>query len=291
MDRIVIKLLEHPDNKDVKMLYVGSTVYATPRVAKDGKIVTGLDENALSIITMEDGKAKKELQAKIKKDREELEKLLGRNLDPNSDFWNDFYIPLSNSDAELELDPTNPMDRLKERYLVANFYVAPSREDIENNEDYHNAIFYLHREKDETTKTVKVQKDKDKARGKLAILAEDSPNKLMTVASYIFGYSFEGESDDAYKKLSEYLEDADPRKQKKNIQNFLDVVSKDQDELSIKLILDKAIKKRVISFKGNIYRRGDVIFGNSYDEALEYLSSAENSGELVSLKKEVDKLK
>lgn len=290
MDKVVIKLLENPDNPQLKMLYVGATLYATPKEGADGKTITGLDENALSIITMEDAVAKKALQTKVKKEREELEKLLGVDLSPHSEFWRSFVIPLTDDEAVHTLDPTNPMDRLKERFLVANRYVAPSREDIENNEDYHNSIFYLHREKDETSKAVKEQKDKDKAKGKLALLAEENPNKLKIVASYIFGHKFEGDGDEAYKKISEFLEVPDKRTRKNNIKMFLDVVTKSPEEMSIKLILDKAIKKRIVVSKGNIYRRGDIVLGNSYEEALDYLSAAENSSELLSLKKEVDKL-
>jgi hypothetical protein len=38
-----------------------------------------------------------------------------------------------------------------------------------------------------------------------------------------------------------------------------------------------------------VFRRGDLIYGNNYDEALEFLGSPENSGELISLQKQTDK--
>ena len=68
---------------------------------------------------------------------------------------------------------------------------------------------------------------------------------------------------------------------------FLDVVDKSADELQLKLLLDKAIKKRIVTVRGTVIRRGDQVFGNSYEDALEYLSSPEHSTEVISLRQEV----
>jgi len=290
MEKIIVKLLENPENPKLKMKYVGAIDYATPKIGKDGKVITGLDELSLDIIMMSDGPEKKKLQGEIKKEREHLEKILGIELGPHSDFWNSFFIPLS--DEEFYLDPLNPMDRLKEKFLVANRYAAPSKEDIYNNEDFNNCIFYLFREEEEMSKKATKQKRKDHAKSKLYILNEENPNKLKIVAAYLFGFANQSELtvDKAYSLVTEFIEDKDETIQRKNIEIFLDIASKTPEELSTKLILDKAIKKRIITSKNKIYRRGDFPLGNSYEEALEYLSSPENSGELHSLIKEVDKI-
>lgn len=290
MEKVVIKLLNNPENPQLKMKYVGAREYCTPKIGPDTKIITGLDENALYILRMEDNKAKIDLQKKIKKEREELEKLLGLDLLPTSDYWNNFHIVLD--DEEQSLDLSNPMDRLKEKFLVANGYVAPSMEDIENNENYHSTIFYLYREEEETTKSAQKSKLEDKAKAKLFLLNEENPSKLKIVASYVLGFATNGEFsiDSAYTKLREFIETTDKNKKKINIETFLAAVEKTPEELQVKIILDKSIKKRIITHRQNIYRRGEIIIGNSYDEALEYLLSAENSGELNSLLKEVEKV-
>lgn len=289
MEKIVIKLLDNPDIPQLKMKYVNSNEYATPKSGADGKIITGLDDAALYIISMEDVTEKKKIQAQIRKEREELEKLLGVELHPQSSFWDEFYIVLS--DEEITLDPANPLDRLKEKYLVANRYVAPNREAIDNNEDFLGCIFYMHRETEENSKKVSKQRLKDKARAKLFLLYEENSAKLKIVASYIFGYNLQADInvEQAYIKLTEFIDEKEERLQKKNIETFIAAADKTPEEMMTKLILDKAIKKHIIIGRKNIYRRGEIILGNSYDEALAYLSSVENSGELVSLKKEVEK--
>ena len=287
MEKIVIKLLDNPDMPKLKLKYVGAIEYATPKLGKDGKIKTGLDELAYDILSIEDKKTREKVQKEIVKEREELEKLLNLELGSNSSFWDKFNIPMS--DEEIYLDPANPMDRLKERFLIANAYAAPSIESISEDEKYMNCIFYLHREVEEVSKKVAKKKVQDKAKAKLFNLNEENPAKLKTIASYLFGFNAQTDltPEKAYEMISDYIEVVDLKQQKKNIDAFLEAVDKTPEEMQTKLILDKAIKKRIITSKQNIYRRGDTILGNSYDDALSYLNSVEGNSELRSLLKEV----
>jgi len=289
MERIVIKLLENPENPKLKMKYIGALEYAVPKLGSDGKIKTGFDENALDIINIEDKKKREQVQAKLIKDRTELERLLGVELGPHSSFWDKFYVVLS--DEDMDLDPANPMDRVKERFLIANGYAAPSLEAIQDDEKYMNCIFYMYRETEETTKKVEKQKKRDKAKAKLYLLNEENPNKLKIVASYVFGYNAQTDLsvEQAYDKLTDFIEEKNEIAQLKNIEAFLDAVEKAPEEMKTKLILDKAIRKRIVTSRGGIYRRGDTILGNSYEEAVDNLSSLEMNSELASLIKEVEK--
>jgi len=290
MEQVVIKLLENPTNPKLKMKYVGSVEYAVPKLGSDGKIKTGFDHNSLEVLAIANLKEREAAQKKIQSERAEIERLLGVELDPHSEFWNKFYIPLS--DEDIQLDLTNPMDRLKEKFLIANGYVAPSLEAIEEDERYMDCIFYLHREVEVVGKKVKREKEQDKALAKLTAL-DENPNKLKLVAAYIFGTSEdEFTTDSAYDKIRSYIYDEkDARKKQINIDNFLEIVDKTPEQMSTKLILDKAIRKRLITSRNGIYRRGETIIGNSYEEALDNLGSVEMNGELASLIKEVGKIK
>lgn len=289
MEQIVIKLLDNPENPKLKMKYVGSIEYATPKLGPDGKVRTGLDENSLDILGISDSKERDAKHKKVKKEREDLEKLLGVDLTPHSSFWDKFFIPLN--DEEKSLDPSNPMDRVTEKFLVANGYVAPSLEAISEDERYIDCIFYLYRKEEETTKKAEKQKFSDKAKAKLFILNEDNPNKLKIVASFLFGFNAQTDIsvETAYTKLTEFLENPVETQRKKNIKAFLDAVDKSPEEMKTKLILDKAVKKRIVTSRGGIYRRGDQVLGNSYEEAIDNLGSVEMNSELASLIKEVDK--
>lgn len=289
MEKVVIKAVPNPENPQLALKYVGAKDYITPGTGPDGKIITGLDENALDIIRMEDAGEKKKLQAAIKKEREELERLLGRDLDVASDFWDDFYFIVEDG---VTLDPTNPMHRVVEKFLIANKKVAPNEEAIEDSEgEYLNCLFFFYREEEEVDKTAKKSLKKDRAVAKLVDVNENSPERLVKIYSYLFGYDAKNEVSptQAYVKIKEMLEATDKNTLTQNIEKVLAAMNLKPEELNTKLVLDKAIKKRIITTKGNIYRRGDIILGNNYDEALEYLMSPENSAELVSLKKEVDK--
>lgn len=289
MERVTIKLLENPNNPKLKMKYVGSYEYATPKLGTDGKIKTGLDELSQEVMAIEDSKKREALQKKLVKERGELERLLGVSLDPHSDYWGKFYIILS--DEDIELDQGTAIDRLKERFLIANGYVAPSREAIEDDERYMNCIFYIHREVEETTKKVEKQKKFDKATAKLFLLNEENPNKLQIVASYLFGYEIDAELNPskAYEKLSDYINEKSEKVGVKNIEAFLDAVAMSPEEMQVKLILDRAISKRIVTKNKGVYRRGDKVIGNDYEDALANLKTVEFNSELLSLKKEIDK--
>lgn len=287
--KIVIKQIANPDNPDIGIKYVGAKEYATVKVGRDGKVVTGLDEHSLDITNLPEKEAKVK-SAEVKKIRENLEKVLGQeSLRPDSSFWLDFMIVLED---EITLDPSNPRDQLVEKFLVANRYVAPSLEEIKNNEIYANCIFYLFREEEEITRSAQKQKAKDKAISRLFNLNEDDPNRLKIVASYIFGFDAKADLsvEEAYIKLKEFLSNPDADEEKKNIAKFLEACEKSPEEILTKQIFDKAIKKRLVSTRGGIYRRDNEVYGNNYEEALEFLSLPEHSGELASLKKAVDKI-
>jgi hypothetical protein len=283
--KTIIKQIDNPDNPGIGIKYVGSNEYATPKVGKDGKIITGVDEFALSITTLPDTEQKKKT-AEIKKLRENLEKLLGVDLTPQSDFWTEFMIVLND---DVTLDPTNPKDLLSEKFLIANRYVAPSKLAIRE-DDYENCLFFLYREEEEITRSAQNYKNKDRATAKLFNLMEGDPLKLKIVASYIFGFDahLDLSVEEAYVKLKDFLDVKDEDAQVKNIATFISSCDKTPEEMILKQILDKSVKRKIVSAKGGIYRRGDTIYGNSHEEALEYLSLPEHSGEVSSLKRAVD---
>lgn len=285
--KIIIKQIANPNNPDVGIKYVGAKEYVTVKVGRDGKNITGIDEHALEILSLPGDEAKKK-SSEIKKIRENLEKVLGHDLTPDSAYWSDFILILED---ELTLDPMNPKDQLIERVLIANRYVAPSEDDIKNDERFHGSMFYMYREEEVMTKNAQKQKEKDAATARLFTLNEDNPAKLKIVAAYIFGFdaNIDLSVEEAYMKLKDFISIPDEDEQKKNVSVFMESCKKSPEEMMTKQIFDRAIKKKIVTSRGNIYRRGDEVYGNNYDEALEYLGLPEHSGELASLKKAVDK--
>lgn len=290
MDKVIIKARSDSEHPELKAKYVGAKEYVPVKAGPDGKLITGFDENALDVLQIEDSEERKKKQTEIKKNRTELEKLLNVDLDSTSQFWEDFYVIVEDG---IVLEQTNPRHRVNEIFLIANKVVAPNEEAIENDENFQSCLFFIHREALETSKAAKKALDIDKITSQVYNIAETAPTRLLNIYSYLFGYDAKGTvtADTAYLKIKELLTVANKDDLKKNLKRVKDAVDMKPDQLNTKITLDKAIKKRIVSTKGNIYRRGDIILGNDFDEALEYLSASENSAELISLKKEVDKSK
>lgn len=290
MEKITVKQIENPSHPELSFKHPGAKEYLPARVGRDGKVITGYDENALHILQMEDSKAKAALQKKIIAERLELEKLLGADLTPGSSFWDDFYVVF---DDEVTLDPTNPREKLIATWLVANRYVAPSMEAIQDEEDYQNCIYYLHRESEELSRSVENQLAKDEATAKLVSLRKNNPRQLQLIVANLFGYSADVtiSADLAYTKAKEYLHaDGKVRDQNLHTARFLEIAEKSPESLITKNILDKAIKRKIVSTRNGVFSHGDLVYGHSYEEAVEYLGALENSGELISITKAIEKI-
>jgi hypothetical protein len=281
---IQIRLRPHPDNPKLTVKHVNSSEYMCPKSGPDGKLITGIDEHAYEIVSLEEPERTIQMK-KVKKEREELEKLLGVSLTPESEYWSKFYVVISD---EQNFDITNAKHRLLIHFLTGNKYVAPSLEEAETNDEYSKCVFYLFRKEEETSKLAKKKKGRNKAMAKLDDLETD-PARLKTVAGYIFGYDPKSDlsAEEAYLKLEEYLNESPEKEKDERVGIFLATVAKTQEELMVKIVLDKAINKHIIKQRGGVYKRGDLVIGNSYEECIEFLADSSNSADLDSLVKEV----
>lgn len=284
-NEIIVKQRPHPDYPNMPIKHVESKEYMCPKAGPDGKFITGIDENAHDITSIEDLKERELQRKKVQREREELERILGVSLVPESSYWDKFFVVLEDDQT---FDTTNAKHRLLIHFLVANGYVAPSLEFADTDDRYYNCIYYLYNKQEETSKISNKQKLYNKAIAELDKL-EETPNRLKIVAAYVLGYDPKSDmnEEEAYIKLSEYINDSPKKEKDTRVKFFLGVVKKDEGELMVKVVLDKAINKHAISVRGNRYKRGQIEYGNSYEEALEFLLDPANSGELNSLQKEV----
>lgn len=287
MEKITIKAIPNPDNPQLSLKYIGAKDYIIPGIGPDGKRITGIDENALSVMRIEDAKIRKKVQDDIKKERENLERLLGNDLSVSSPYWDKFSVVVEDG---VDLDLSNPLHRLMEKFLIANKKVAPDEESVEDGDgEFSNCLFYFFREDEEISKKAKKEQLVDKIVSKLFMYSETNPGRLIKIYSYVFGYEAKNDVSPslAYTKLKELVTVKDRNQLTQNIDKLNMVITLSPEELNTKLVLDKAINKKYVSTVGGIHRRGDVILGNDYEEALKYLLLPENSAELDSLNKEV----
>lgn len=224
---------------------------------------------------------------------EELEREAGRILNKDfsntSDFWREFYVTLD-SDTPKIFNTEDIIDRISLNMLIANKYVAPDKEAAQTVE-YREAAYYAYTNESEEKEQVSTFKLRDQAISKLLDISE-SKEKLALYGQYLEGiqYTTKLPAGTLYTMLRAYIEDV---KNPQNVQNFLDAIKRSPEELQQKIIVDKALKKRLIK-KVNIgknkfvYQYGQTTIGNTLEELYSNLSTVDYAPELLSIKKELE---
>lgn len=245
----------------------------------DQRYLTNLDEDSY-MVAPED-------RDKIKARRESLQKRLGKDLTGVSKFWEDFYVVIE-SDKPRVFNDENPMDVISLSLLIANGNVAPDKDAI-SNPRYREAQYYAYTEEGEDREVMSDRKKRDRAISEL-MKFEGSKDKLVLYGQYLEGlkYTEKLSMDTMYKMLRAYIED----KNIKNVENFLTAIKLPVEELQQKVIIDRALKQRLINkvSLGNkrfCYQYGQVTVGNTIEEVYRNLSLPEFAPDLGAIIKEL----
>lgn len=249
-----------------------------------GRKVTGIDENAYEIEIMTDEEEKDKIYKETKALRENLEKLTNKDLSGTSAFWDTFGVRID-SDSELTLNMAVPLDKVRYFMLVANGYVAPNRA-AASLPKYRGAKYYCHVDETVVSEEVSTQKIRDKARGELLKLSEDK-DKLVLIGQYLEGdrYKLGMKPDTLYKMLSDYI---NKPTEPDNLKRFLKAVNVGVEELQYKVLVDRAIKKKIIRLRDGYYQRGQVTLGKSPFDVYENLKKPDFATEYLSIKQELE---
>lgn len=246
----------------------------------DGRYLTNLDEDSFMV-----PKDKKE---EVRQKRENFEALLGKDLKGTSQFWEDFSIVID-ADKPKIFNTENPLDALSIHVLFANKLVAPTK-DLAYTPEYKDAQYYAYTEEAEEAEEISTRKKRDKALTELLNISDDK-DKMILYGQYLEGLKYHHKLGEnvLYKMLRTYIEDKDI----KNATNFVAALKKDPSELQQKIIVDKALKQRLIvkSHIGNkqyAYQYGNVTLGTTVEDVYRNLSLPEFAPELMALKKELD---
>lgn len=251
----------------------------------DGRHITGFDENALEVNAIKDPIRKEEKKKELKELRLELEGLTGRDLSATSDFWETFIIEI-NTDHDLTLNKSIPMDVVRYHILISNGLAAPNLESA-GMPKYRNAKYYCYTEERYEQEQVSTQKLKDKARSLLLDMSNNE-DKMVLIGQYLEGFRYKKgmKLDTLYSMLSKYInEDKGGRE---NTDKFIKAVTTPIEDLQYKVTVDKAMKNRTIKFKDGQYFRGGVNLGKDLQEVLKTLKSPEYANEFVAIHEEVN---
>jgi hypothetical protein len=253
-----------------------------PALNSDGRYITGFDEDSISVKLIGNLEERKDTFDKLKTIRETLEKETGLDLSGTSKYWEDYQIPLS-ADQDKILNGANPHDAIMYHVLVANAYVAPSK-DISGSPKYANAKYYAFTVETENKDKVSARKLKDQAKAELFKIAEKK-DSMIILGQYLEGpkYDSKVDVDTLYSMLGDYIDT-----NKENTERFLKAVKKDRGEMQFKIVVDKALRGKIIKFKDKYYQRGQVTLGKNIEELYKNLSSPEYAAEYESIKDELE---
>lgn len=248
----------------------------------DGRWITGIDEDAVSVKSIKDPELREKLRVEKKELREELERLTGLDLSAKSDFWASFFVRIVD---KLALNFDIPMDRIKYHVLLANKFSAPELE-AKSDPDYIGAKFYMHRSDTEDQQKAVKTRERDQAIHDLFALY-DNENKLKLIGKYILGTKIKDsmKKDSVYNLLRDELTND---KEGTVTRKFAEAMSKTIEELQYKLIIDEAIARHVIRIREGYYQRGNATYGKTMKEVIKFLSSPANVNEFASVKEEVE---
>lgn len=246
----------------------------------DGRRVTGIDDGGYGV--------DREKAEKLAEIRANLEKKTQQNLDVNSPFWEKFIIEIY-ADQPKVFNTELPYDDIAFKMLVANRFVAPSKADI-SNPSFRDAQYYAFTEEGEVEEEITLRKKRDRALVQLLDMS-DNKEKMILYGQYLEGLKYHSKllENTLYKMLRAYIDD----KEMKNASNFLEAVKKSPEEIQQKIIVDKAIKQRLINRVGiggkkSVYQFGNVTIGNTIEEVYKNLATPDFAPELMSLKKELE---
>jgi len=259
--------------------------FIQPAKGKDGRWITGLDEDSFQINSIKDSKVREAKKEEIKSKRESLERLTGRDLSGLSNYWDTYLIGI-NTDKPLDLSVAE--DLIAYSVIIANNGAAPSlKESKEGAIQHRTAKYYVAREHEDVADKVTKKKQYNEAVSKFMELIND-PDRTLLVASYLgLNIAENTPQNNRFDIIQTFL---DRDETLGSVAKFMLALEKTPEELNLKMLFDKALKYKVIRYDGKsgLYQRGNITFGNNPKKALETLSTPEMSGEVLSIQEEVE---
>lgn len=269
--------------KSGKSKFPGCYDVIQPPKGKDGRWKTGMDELASEILSIKDQAIREETIAKIKAERESLEEITGLDLSGRSLYWEDYFFQIN---PVKMLDLSNAKDRIAYNVIMASGAVAPNLRDAQEPE-YRAAKYYLFRDFEDVSERVE-----EKARYNEAITQfvklQKNPEKERLIAKYLeLNVSDNTPKENMDDAIQVYL---DSYKTTNAVDRFLAAISKSPEEIGVKLVFAEGIKLGVIRQRDGLFQRGNITMGTASkpEEVIIFLSDPKNSGELLSIKEEIE---
>lgn len=249
----------------------------------DGRYITGIDEESMTINTIVDEVEKAEKKQATLELRTFLESRTGKDLSATSTFWEEFGVELK-SDNEKILNKLNPMHNVAYYMLEANRYIAPSQE-LAGDPRFHTCKYYAHHSENVKKASVSVRKLKLKADAKLLEITDKGKEYTLLIGQFLEGKKYHNKlsEDDLFEMLDTFKNESED-----NLKKFLKATEKSVEELQFKIVIDKAVRNKLIKYNSGLYQRGQVTLGRNLDDLYNNLNSPEYASEFLSIKQELE---
>jgi hypothetical protein len=229
-------------------LYPNISKYISPFFDKYGKIKTGLN--------VEDAKR--------------LGEATGLDLTQRSEFWHDFSIRLTSKD--LFLDPTDPLDEIKLKLLLAHPEVANSAADVTP-----KTVFVIYNEIEEAEKESKKFDYIIEAYKRIADMSQVERRDFLK----LFGLTRASKNmvPDSIKTRLKELADTDA---KTFCERF------DDKHKADKIFIEDLVDMNILRKNGSAYIYNDDVLGGNLELTIEFLKKPKNQPTLIALKAQLE---
>ena len=276
----------------------GTGIWMTPDKELSGKYRTGLDEDASYINAILNETDRNLEKKKVKELRIKLERALGVDLGPYSEFWNNGkrkneydtkhvgMIKLADEDNIFDL--ADPMQELNFTWLSVSRRIASSLEAYRRGE-FPNAQFYVVNKEVENKLAFSRKKEVNKA---VVLLDKMTPTEMKQVARLMgLPVTDDTAEEEVYKLIDDCLKQSEFRtgenKGLSTISVFTSLAKEDAGKREVKDLAKQLLTYNVIRRKDGGLYRGDAKVANNQEELIKILED-ENQQEIrISLQEQL----
>lgn len=221
------------------------------------------------------------------KELERLQKVLGKDLSPYSEFWSTFRIWFAMPEGFKQWNLEDPREYIEYKAALANKFVAPDRETLKESDDFYkrDVIFYVYDEQLTEKKTSALNELKDEISHILYEIRNNKDKLLLLVGGLENTFvSSKMEASQFYNILSTKR---DKFTKIAELEKFRDYLKTKNEVLQANFYVKEAMKLNIITFREDIgqykFNVDDSAVGNSIDKAKEFFAKDKNASKLAEL--------
>jgi len=200
-----------------------------------------------------------------------LGEVLGRDLSPASEYWNNFYIRTAGKDIILNLE--DPLDEVKYHFLKNHKRVKDS---IFANKA--TANFVLVNKEEESKRTNLFNRTKRSAIAEFEKMTPDEMRKALR----IFGKSAENLSSDIVENRLFEIVEGDPT-------GFMDKWAKNPNK-ETQWLIERAVSMNIVRKNKRLYTYGTDTIGHGVEDVISYLDDPKNQDVRIAVRQAIEGL-